>query len=332
MPAATAILSDPVYKEHSTGRNHPEQPARMDAVSRGLEAVGAMSGALRIPVRPATEDEVALCHTRSYIEIVKRDVASGAKMLSTGDTQIGSRSLDVALMATGGVLNAVDAVLDRRAGNAFCAVRPPGHHANADRGMGFCLFNNVAIAARYAQGKHGIGNVVIIDWDVHHGNGTQDIFYRDGSVFYFSTHQSPWYPGTGAAGETGEGKGAGLTLNCPFPAGSGAKEIVGAFQARLVPAMRHFRPELVLLSAGFDSRLGDPLGDFTLSDEDFAELTGIALEIAARYSGGKLVSVLEGGYSLTGLAAGVAAHVGALRGVSRVMDRGAAGSSPVPGV
>jgi acetoin utilization deacetylase AcuC-like enzyme len=314
MPSATAILCDPVYKEHSTGRNHPEQPARMDAVAQALERTGAIGDGPRIPVRPATDDDVALCHTRPYIEIVKREVAGGAKILSTGDTQIGPQSLAVALMATGGVLNAVDAVVEGRAGNAFCAVRPPGHHATADRGMGFCIFNNVAIAARYAQARHGIGNVVIVDWDVHHGNGTQDIFYRDGSVFYFSTHQSPWYPGTGAADETGEGKGVGLTLNCPFPAGSGAKEIVGAFQSKLVPAMRDFRPELVLLSAGFDSRLGDPLGDFTLSDEDFAGLTGIVLEIADQYAGGKLVSVLEGGYSLTGLAAGVAAHVEALRG------------------
>jgi acetoin utilization deacetylase AcuC-like enzyme len=313
MPSATAILSDPVYKEHSTGPNHPERPARIDAVTKALEFSGAIADGPRIPVRLATEDEVALCHSRHYIEIVKRDVASGAKMLSTGDTHIGPESLAVALMATGGLLNAVDAVIEGKAGNAFCAVRPPGHHATPDRGMGFCLFNNVAIAARYAQARHGIGRVAIIDWDVHHGNGTQDIFYSDGSVFYFSTHQSPWYPGTGAADETGEGKGAGLTLNCPFPAGSGAKEIVGAFETKFAPAMRNFRPELVLLSAGFDSRLGDPLGDFTLEDEDFAELTGIVLEIADQYSGGRLVSALEGGYSLAGLASGVGAHVEALR-------------------
>jgi acetoin utilization deacetylase AcuC-like enzyme len=313
MAYPTAILADPIFKEHQTGRSHPERPERMDAVIHALEREGAMKDAMRIPVRPATEDELALCHTRPYIEIAKRDVSSGARDLSTGDTQISPRSLDVALKAAGGVLNAVDAVVERKAANAFCAVRPPGHHATPDRGMGFCLFNNVAIAARYAQKKHGIARVVIVDWDVHHGNGTQDIFYSDGSVFYFSTHQSPWYPGTGAANETGDGKGQGAILNCPFPAGSGSKEILGVFQNRLIPAMRDFKPELVLVSAGFDSRLGDPLGQFTLSDADFADLTALMLEIAHQYAGGRLVSVLEGGYSLTGLAAASAAHVEALR-------------------
>jgi len=162
--------------------------------------------------------------------------------------------------------------------------------------------------------------VAIVDWDVHHGNGTQDIFYSDGSVFYFSTHQSPWYPGTGASNETGEGKGAGSTLNCPFPAGSGTKEILGAFQSKLIPALRDFKPELVLLSAGFDSRLGDPLGQFTLSDVDFADLTTLMLDVAHQYAGGRLVSVLEGGYSLTGLAAASAAHVESLRAAPRATE------------
>jgi acetoin utilization deacetylase AcuC-like enzyme len=209
----------------------------------------------------------------------------------------------------------VDAVVDRKAKNAFCVVRPPGHHATIDTGMGFCLFNNIAIAARYAQKKYGIDRALIVDWDVHHGNGTEAIFYSDGSVFYFSTHQSPWYPGTGAADKIGEGEGEGTTMNCPFPAGSGRKEILGAFQSKLLPAMREFKPELVLISAGFDSRLGDPLGQFTLSDADFADLTNVMREIADHYAGSRLVSVLEGGYSLAGLGAGAAAHVEALRRV-----------------
>jgi acetoin utilization deacetylase AcuC-like enzyme len=287
----------------------------MDAVVSALEASGAMADAPRIPVRAATEDEIALCHDRPYIELVKHEIADGARMLSTGDTQVGPESLEVALKAAGGVLNAVDAVIGGEARNAFCAVRPPGHHATADRGMGFCIFNNVAVAARYAQKKHGLGRVAIVDWDVHHGNGTQDIFYTDGAVFYFSTHQSPWYPGTGPADETGEGKGKGLTLNCPFPAGSGQAEIVDAFRNGFLPKMRDFKPDLILLSSGFDSRLGDPLGEFTLRDGDFAVLTNIMLEVADHYAGGRLVSVLEGGYSLTGLAAAVAAHVEALSGV-----------------
>src|SRR5262249_29401704 len=244
---------DPIYKEHWTGASHPERPERLDAVLRALERDGAIKDAPRIPVRAANEDEIALCHHRKYIEIVKRDVAHGPGPLSTGDTEIGPRSLEIALKAVGGVLNAVDAVLGRKAKNAFCAVRPPGHHATPVRGMGFCIFDNVAIAARYAQMKYGIDRAVIVDWDVHHGNGTQDIFYSDGSVFYFSTHQSPWYPGTGAADETGEGEGKGTTLNCPFPAHSGRKEILGVFQNRLLPAMRDFKPELVLISTGFDS-------------------------------------------------------------------------------
>ncbi|MBI3470657.1 MAG: histone deacetylase, partial [Candidatus Solibacter usitatus] len=175
-----------------------------------------------------------------------------------------------------------------------------------------CIFNNVAIAARYARRKRGVERVLIADWDVHHGNGTQDIFYADGSVFFFSTHQSPWYPGTGRSDETGEGKGKGRILNCPFPAGSGRKEISGAFRHRLVPAMDAFKPDLVILSAGFDSRMGDPLGRFTLTDAEFAELTQVCLEIAAKHAGGRLLSVLEGGYSLSGLAAAVTTHVQAL--------------------
>jgi len=262
--------------------------------------------------RPATDAEVLACHTRDYLATVRRDVASGAESLSTGDTDVCRDSLEAALLAAGGVLSAVDAVVGSKVKNAFCVVRPPGHHATPDRGMGFCIFNNVAIAARYAQNKHKIARVLIADWDVHHGNGTQEIFYEDGSVFFFSTHQWPWYPGTGSAAETGRGGGKGTKLNCPFPAGSGGKEIVGAFRDKLVPAANKFKPELVLISAGFDSREGDPLGGFKLTDDDFAEMTRIVAGIAREHAGGRLVSVLEGGYSLDGLARASAAHVRAL--------------------
>ncbi len=307
-----ALLLDPIYKQHDPGAGHPEQPARYDAVTRAVEESGLMKSLLRVDVRAATEDEIALVHGRKYIETVKRDIAAGAHELSTGDTNVGPRSLDVALRSVGGVLNTVDAVMAGKAVNAFCAVRPPGHHARPEQGMGFCIFNNIAIAARYAQRKHGIAKVMIADWDVHHGNGTQDTFYSDGSVFFCSTHQSPWYPGTGAAAETGEGKGKDCTLNFPFPAGAGRREIVGAFRENLRRAADSFKPDLVLISAGFDSRAGDPLGRFTLSDDDFADLTKIMLEIAATHAQGRLISMLEGGYSLTGLASGVAAHVKAL--------------------
>jgi len=313
----TALLADPLYRQHDTGLDHPEQPQRFDAVVEALDRSGLMPGLLRIDPRPATEDEIAACHGRGYIELVHLEIRSGAHQLSTGDTVVSPRSWDVALNAAGGILNAVDAVVQSSvqggsAQNAFCVVRPPGHHARPDQGMGFCIFNNVAIAARYAQRRHGLGKVLIADWDVHHGNGTQDIFYSDGSVLFFSTHQSPWYPFTGAVNETGEGRGKGCTLNCPFPAGAGRAEIVGAFREQLRRAADRFRPDLVLVSAGFDSRMADPLGRFTLTDADFAELTAVLLEIAGEHAGGRLVSVLEGGYNLSGLGSAAAAHVKAL--------------------
>ncbi|HTQ53081.1 MAG TPA: histone deacetylase [Bryobacteraceae bacterium] len=308
----TALLADPVYKRHLPGPGHPERPARFDAVLSALAQAGCVERMLRVPPRAATEDELATCHTRGYIATVKDEVGRGYEQLSTGDTQLGEASLEIALQATGGVLNAVDAVVERRARNAFCVVRPPGHHATPGRGMGFCIFNNVAVAARYAQRRYGIARVLIADWDVHHGNGTQDIFYQDASVFFFSTHQHPWYPGTGGPSEKGEGAGDGTTLNCPFPAGSGRAEIVGAFQQHLPRIAHDFRPDLVMISAGFDSRSGDPLGRFTLSDDDFADLTALMLELADQYAGGRLVSVLEGGYDLQGLASAALAHVSAL--------------------
>lgn len=312
--AATALLADPISKLHDTGPGHPEQPLRFDSVLHALEHAGLLERLQRIPSRMAIEDEIALCHTRPYITTARRDILSGVPELSTGDTSVSTHSWEVALAAAGGVLNAVDAVMQERARNAFCVVRPPGHHARPNQGMGFCVFNNIAIAARYAQRTYGLGKVLIADWDVHHGNGTQDIFYEDGSVFFFSTHQSPWYPYTGEDGETGEGHGRHATMNRPFPAGSGSQEILGAFREELRRAADHFQPELVLISAGFDSRIHDPLGRFTLSDADFAALTGVMLEIAGEHAGGRLVSVLEGGYNLSGLASAVVAHVNALAG------------------
>jgi acetoin utilization deacetylase AcuC-like enzyme len=309
----TALLAGPIYRKHLMEHHgHPERPERYDAVAAALEKSGLSHDLVHIPPRPATEDELLLCHTPEYLRIARRDVESGCFHLSTGDTDIDANSWDTAANAVGGVLNAVDAVMTGAARNAFCAVRPPGHHANASRGMGFCLFNNVAIAARYAQRRHGIERVLIADWDVHHGNGTQDIFYSDPSVLFFSTHQWPLYPGTGRADERGEGAAEGSTMNFPFPAGSGRAEILGAVHNSLVPAAREFRPELVLISAGFDSRIGDLLGQFTLTDNDFADLTFALLEIADASAGGRVVSLLEGGYNLSGLASASLRHVEAL--------------------
>jgi acetoin utilization deacetylase AcuC-like enzyme len=308
----TALLLDPVYRRHDPGVGHPERPERHDALKRGFEQSGLLEKFHRVAARPASDDELALCHTPAYVSIARRDIGSGRDQLSTGDTSVSAESWDTAVSAVGGVLNAVDAVVAGKAANAFCAVRPPGHHATPDRGMGFCVFNNVAIAARYAQKKHGVGNVLIADWDVHHGNGTQDIFYTDASVLFFSTHQWPWYPGTGRASDTGEGPARGTKINCPLPAGSGHGEVFEAFRTRLLPKAKEFKPELVFISAGFDSRVGDPLGRFMLDDDDFAELTRLMLEIADASAGGRLVSVLEGGYSLSGLTSAALAHAGEL--------------------
>jgi len=316
---ALALLLDPLYKDHLTGQGHPEQPARYEAVTRALESTHLLEGLSRITPRAANDDELALVHTAGYIKTVRAEVGALngrpnlVRDLSTGDVTYSARSLDVALNAAGGVLNAVDSLFQAAARRAFCAVRPPGHHATPSRGMGFCLFNNVALAARHAQKRHGADRVLIVDWDVHHGNGTQDTFFSDGSVMFFSTHQHPWYPGTGMMHETGEGKGKGRILNSPLPAGSGGEEIIGAVRERLLPAARDFKPSLVILSAGFDSRLGDPLGRFRLTDDDYVTLTNLMIEIAATHAEGRLLSVLEGGYSLEGLAAGVSAHVAALK-------------------
>jgi len=310
----TGLAADERVKQHEAGAGHPEQPARFTAVMNQIKTSGLIDRLVPLKIRAATDDELALAHTREYIDLVGREVAVGAGQLSTGDTSINTHSADAARFAAGSVLSAVDAVFGNQVDNAFCAVRPPGHHAGAARGMGFCLFNTVAIAARYAQRQHGVARVLIVDWDVHHGNGTQDIFYSDGSVLFFSTHQSPWYPGTGASNETGDDGGEGKTINCPFPAGTGSTKIFGAFREVLLPAAEVFRPDLILLSAGFDSRVGDPLGQFLLTDNDFCHLTALMTDLASTYCGNRLVSILEGGYNLEGLALASDAHIRSLLG------------------
>ena len=309
---AMILATDPVCKTHNPGRGHPEQIARYAAVYDALNAAGIVAKAKVIGPRALTHEDRLLAHEARYLEIAEREIRGGYDHLSTGDTSIGLESWDAANAAAGCAVAATEAVVKGEAKTAFCLIRPPGHHANAVKGMGFCVLNNVALAARFARRRLGIERVLIVDWDVHHGNGTQDIFYEDGSVFVFNTHQSPWYPGTGAAHETGAGAGKGTTLNCPFPAGSGRAEILGAFETKLVPAMEKFRPELVMISAGFDSREGDPLGNFLLTDKDFADLTKVVRGIAAKTADGRVVSVLEGGYNLAGLASAATAHVGAL--------------------
>jgi len=308
----TGLVYDAAFVMHDPGPAHPESPDRYRAIKKALDRAALFDRLTHIPARPASDDDLHLCHTRAYLATVRHDAARKSATLSTGDTALGEHTLMAATLAAGAALAGIDSVMTGRTRNAFAAVRPPGHHATASRGMGFCVFNNAAIAARYARKVYGVERVLIADWDVHHGNGTQDIFYEDHGVFFFSTHQWPWYPGTGAATETGAGSGKGTTMNCPFPAGSGHAEIVGAFRKKLVPAMAAYRPELVILSAGFDSRRADPLGRFVLRDEDFRELTEITMEIAATTANGRLLSVLEGGYNLSGLGSAVIAHVEAL--------------------
>lgn len=308
----TTVVHDEDCMKHDTGLGHPESPQRYAAIIKALRDSDFVDRLRLIDPRKATDEELQRVHAASYIDIAKGDIRGGRQQLSTGDTVICPASLDAALFAAGGACCAVDEVFSGRAKNAFCVMRPPGHHATPRQGMGFCIFNNIAVAARYAQTKYQIGKVLIVDWDVHHGNGTQDVFYDDDTVFFFSTHQSPWYPGTGAKNETGRGKGLGTTLNRPFPAGSGRQQIVTAFSEDLASAVERFQPELVLVSAGFDSRIGDPLGQFRLTDEDFADLTRLMMDLARQHADGRLISVLEGGYNLDGLAKAATAHCRAL--------------------
>jgi acetoin utilization deacetylase AcuC-like enzyme len=312
--SGTQIFYDRSVLLHQPPADHPESPQRINAVLtkvRQLEQQGRLSV---ITPHAATEEEILLVHTTDYIKKVRAEIAAGRQTLSTGDTELSRDSLTAAFAAAGTVVSAVDAVMTSRTPTAFCAVRPPGHHASANRGMGFCIFNNIAIGARHALKRHRVSRILIADWDVHHGNGTQEVFWSDGSVLFFDVHQHPWYPGTGSPAEQGDGKARGLIVNNPFPAGSGRAEILKAFRERLVPAAASFKPELVLISAGFDSRAGDPLGQFTLTDPDFAELTDLLLNIAREHTGGRLVSVLEGGYAIDGLARAVSAHLGRLAG------------------
>jgi len=306
------LATDSLCKKHDAGPGHPEQPARYEAVYDALEAAGVMKSARILGSRPVSRLNLENVHTPRYLDLAEHEITNGVPMLSTGDTSVCKVSWDAAMAGAGCALAATEAVVKGEDKTAFCLIRPPGHHATADRGMGFCVLNNVALAARYAQRRLGVGRVLIVDWDVHHGNGTQDIFYADGSVFFFSTHQWPWYPGTGRAEETGEGKGKGTTLNCPFPAFSGRGEIFSAFEQQLLPAMADFRPELIFISAGFDSREEDPLGHFRLKDADFADLTRLVRALAEKTAQGRVVSLLEGGYHLRGLASAATAHVKAL--------------------
>jgi acetoin utilization deacetylase AcuC-like enzyme len=268
---------------------------------------------LEIEAKEAARGDVLSCHTPQLYKNVERVVSEGLGYLD-GDTTVSMRSLDAALHGTGAACQAIDLVMRGEATNAFVPVRPPGHHATAERAMGFCLFNNVAVAARYSQSRYPeVERVAIIDWDVHHGNGTQGIFYDDRTVFFFSMHQYPWYPGTGARGETGVGRGKDSTLNLPLRARTPAREQQRMFEGAVQEIDRKFKPDFVLISAGFDSHNGDPLGQLLLEDEDFISMTQVVKQWAEATCNGRIVSCLEGGYNLKTLGATVRAHVSKLQ-------------------
>ena len=308
-PSRTGLIYDDIYLKHDTGAGHPERAERLVAIRKRLERTGLLSQLALIKPRAASVESLAAVHNSQYIDHIRQICRAGKGYADSSDTVASQDSYEVALMAAGGVQSAIDAVMEGRIRNAFCAVRPPGHHALKDRAMGFCLFNNVAIAARYLQNRHRLSKVLIVDWDVHHGNGTQAMFYDDPTVFYFSTHQSPFYPGTGRADEKGAGKGLGFTRNMPLAAGCGDAEYKKAFLEELKPAAAAFQPDFVLVSAGFDSAKGDLLGRMNVTPEGFAELTRIVKGIAGQYCQGRLVTILEGGYNLESLAASAEAHV-----------------------
>ena len=306
----TAIIHHPVFEQHDTGPGHPESPERYAVVMQALRGDAELwPRLLEVEAAPAPRGDVQAAHTPQHFKHVERAVSEGIGYLDA-DTPVSMRSLEAALRASGGACRAVDMVLKGEAQNAFLPTRPPGHHATSDRAMGFCLFNTAAVAARYAQRHYKeVERVAVIDWDVHHGNGTQGIFYDDPSVFFFSAHQYPWYPGTGTRAETGVGRGRGYTLNLPLRARTPASEHRRAFETALEEIGTKFKPDLVIISAGFDSHAGDPLGQLLLTDEDFVSLTRVAKEWARDACAGRLVSCLEGGYNLQTLGATVAAHV-----------------------
>lgn len=306
------LVLDPVFEGHDTGRGHPESPARLARIREVLEEHGLAAKCNRVAVTLATDAALLRVHDAQHVRRVESACAAGERFIDSMDTAIGTESARIARLAAGSLSALCAEVAASRLDAGLAIVRPPGHHAERDLAMGFCLFNNVAVAAAALRAECAVDRVLIVDWDVHHGNGTQHIFEEDPAVFYYSSHQMPLYPGTGYATERGKGRGVGATLNVPLRPGDGDDRFLAGLAEALVPAMEEFRPEFVLVSAGFDAHGADPLGSLRVSTEAFAEATRIVRGIADRFASGRIVSTLEGGYDLEALAASTAIHLDAL--------------------
>ena len=315
----TGIVYDDRYLLHETGK-HPERKERLKSVMSYLEEKKVLEKLELIKPRKATVEEIEFVHTRNYIEKVENYCAKGYNALDM-DTVICKDSYEVGLLSAGGALTAVDKVMKEELDNVFVLARPPGHHAEPGRGMGFCLFNNAAIAARYAMKEYNVERVLIVDWDVHHGNGTELIFYNDPGVLFFSVHQSPAYPGTGAADEVGASKGKGHTINVPLPSCSGDDDYELIFREILVPLCHEYKPQMVIVSSGYDAHHNDPLAEMVLSSQAYGMMAGIVKKIANKHCGGKVVLLLEGGYSLNALGESVFNVLNTLAGWGMISNK-----------
>ena len=310
----TGFIFDQAFLSHHTGTGHPECAQRLSATMAHLDTLPWFEDLKQLDALPVARDLIETSHSSAYLDRARQSCLGGSAFLDSMDTVVSEESFDIALKAAGAAIALADGVMGGEISNGFALVRPPGHHAENDQAMGFCILNNVAILARYLQARHGLDKVMILDWDVHHGNGTQHTFEEDPSVLFVSTHQYPFYPGTGAWSESGTGRGRGATVNCPMRAGSGDADYEAAFMEKILPAMDNFKPEFVIISAGFDAHRDDPLGDVNLSTGFYGWMTDRVMEVADRHAGGRIVSVLEGGYNLAMLPLCIEEHLKALSG------------------